>query len=69
MAIWVLLILYIAKVVFYDYMAEREKIAAFCYMVWFLIRGFYRCGLLSFSFRAFLFDFDLRPFWWVPFLK
>ena len=24
------------------------------------------CGLLSFSFRAFLFDFDLRPFWWVP---
>ena len=41
MAIWVLLILYIAKVVFYDYMAEREKIAAFCYMVWFLIRSFF----------------------------
>ena len=24
------------------------------------------CGLLSFSFRAFLFDFGLCPFWWVP---
>ena len=46
MTIWVLLILYIAKVV-YDY------------MVWFLIRGFMGVAFLSFSFRAFLFDFGL----------
>ena len=35
------------------------------YMVWILNRSLW-CGLLSFSFRAFLSDFDLRPFWWVP---
>ena len=44
----ILLFLYIAKV-------------AYDYMVWFLIRSLW-CGLLSFSFRAFLSDFDLRPF-------
>ena len=44
----ILLVLYIAKVV-YDY------------MVWILFRSLW-CGLLSFSFRAFLSDFDLRPF-------
>ena len=44
----ILLVLYIAKVV--------------CdYMVWILIRSLW-CGLLPFSFRAFLSDFDLRPF-------
>ena len=41
----ILLVLYIAKV-------------ACDYMVWILNRGLW-CGLLSFSFRAFLFDFDL----------
>ena len=44
----ILLVLYIAKV-------------ACDYMVWILIRSLW-CGLLSFSFRAFLSDFDLRPF-------
>ena len=43
----ILLVLYIAKV-------------ACDYMGWILIRSLW-CGLLSFSFRAFLSDFDLRP--------
>ena len=32
---------------------------------WFVVYVLW-CGLLSFSSRAFLFGFDLRPFWWVP---
>ena len=73
-----------AKVDFYgymgfvDFMAEREKsqrsamhMAKVDFMaIWCGFRGFYRCGLLSFSFRAFPFLISICvPFWRVPFFR
>ena len=51
--IFCFLIFFVDFVAFFIFFLHMAKVDF--YMVWFLIRGFYRCGLLSFSFRAFLF--------------